>query len=76
MVYLALESVAALEAIKAAKINGAAVGVGSDAMTQAEHYRIAAEGLVYCPPNNWLYILEFGMLMHAQDELSGEPYAG
>ena len=45
MVYLALEASAALEAIKAARGSGAAVWVGSNAVSQEEHRRIVAEGV-------------------------------
>lgn len=45
MVYLALDPTAALEVIKLAKQSGAAVWIGSDAMSHEEHYRIAAEGV-------------------------------
>ena len=45
MVYLALEPAAALEAIQLAKQTGAAVWVGSDAITHEEHWRLGAEGL-------------------------------
>lgn len=45
MVFLALEPAAAVEAIALARQTGAAVWVGSDAMTHEEHYRIAAEGV-------------------------------
>ena len=43
MVFLALDPSAAVEAIALARLNGAAVWVGSDAMSHDEHYRIAAE---------------------------------
>ncbi len=45
MVFLALDPSAAVEAIALARLNGAAVWVGSDAMSHDEHYRIAAEGV-------------------------------
>jgi hypothetical protein len=45
MVYLALEPAAALAAIEVARKSGAAVWVGSDAMSHEEHYRIAADGV-------------------------------
>jgi hypothetical protein len=45
MVYLALEPTAAAEAIEAAKKNGAAVWVGSDAISHEEHYNLVAEGV-------------------------------
>jgi hypothetical protein len=45
MVFLALDSKAALEAIALARLSGAAVWVGSDAMSHDEHYRIASEGV-------------------------------
>lgn len=45
MVFLALDPNAAVEAIAVARLSGAAVWVGSDAMSHDEHYRIAAEGI-------------------------------
>jgi hypothetical protein len=45
VVFLALDPAAAVEAIALARLSGAAVWLGSDAMTHEEHYRIAAEGV-------------------------------
>ena len=45
MVFLALEPNAAAEAIAIARHTGAAVWVGSDAMTHEQHYAIAADGV-------------------------------
>ena len=45
MVFLALDPSAAVEAIALARLRGAAVWVGSDAMSHDERYRIAAEGV-------------------------------
>lgn len=45
MVFLALEPEAAMEALALARLNGAAVWVGADAMPQDEHYRISREGI-------------------------------
>ena len=45
MVFLALGPEAAVEAISVARQIGAAVWIGSDAMTHEEHFRIAAEGV-------------------------------
>jgi hypothetical protein len=45
VVFLALNPTAALEAISLARLSGAAVWVGSDAMSHDEHYRIASEGV-------------------------------
>jgi len=45
MVYLALEPKAASEAIRLATSAGWSVWVGSDAITQEEHYRLCGTGL-------------------------------
>jgi hypothetical protein len=45
VVFLALDPSAAIEAIALTRLSGAAVWVGSDAMSHDEHYRIAAEGI-------------------------------
>jgi hypothetical protein len=45
VVFLALDPDAAAQAIAVARQIGAAVWVGSDAMSHDEHYRIAAEGV-------------------------------
>jgi hypothetical protein len=45
VVFLALGSNAAAEAVGAARLCGAAVWVGSDAMSHDDHYRIASEGV-------------------------------
>ena len=45
MVFLAIDPVAALEAISLARLSGAAVWIGSDAMPHDEHYRVASEGV-------------------------------
>jgi hypothetical protein len=45
VVFLALDPTAAVEAIALARLSGAAVWLGSDAMSHEEHYRVAAEGV-------------------------------
>lgn len=45
MVFLALDAKAASEAISLARDSGAAVWIGSDAMSKDEHYRIASSGV-------------------------------
>ena len=45
MVYLILEPNAVQEIIEVAKKTGAAVWVGSNAMTHEEHYKIASTGV-------------------------------
>lgn len=45
MVFLALEPKSAAEAIALARRTGAAVWIGSDAMSHDDHYRIASEGV-------------------------------
>jgi hypothetical protein len=45
VVFLALDAKSAAEAIAIARQTGAAVWIGSDAMTHDEHYEIAAQGV-------------------------------
>jgi hypothetical protein len=62
VVFLALDPSAAVEAIELERLSGAAVWVGSDAMSREEHHRNAAEGLKMRLPlcENTIQVRHFG----------------